>query len=222
MTTLKPFTAAVFDMDGTLLDTELVFKEVVWDVSRSLGFTMTEAIHLGMIGTSHEASRALLVESYGVSFPVEMFDSECARIMTARCQESMPVKAGVREFLKELKDRRIPIAVCTSSRTKSATVNLGLAGIFDQFDAVITRDDVVNPKPHPEPYLLAARKLRTPPAECLAIEDSLAGVRSAHAAGMQTLMVPDLIPPTDEIRTLCRVMASLHEVRAAAFAIEVA
>jgi beta-phosphoglucomutase-like phosphatase (HAD superfamily) len=101
-------------------------------------------------------------------------------------------------------------------------VNLGLAGIIEQFDAVITRDDVVNPKPHPEPYLLAARKLRTPPADCLAIEDSHAGVRSAHAAGLQTLMVPDLIQPTDEIAALCRVMASLHEVRAAAFAIEVA
>lgn len=220
---LNPFAAVVFDMDGTLLDTELVFKEVVWDVSRSLGFTMTEAIHLGMIGTSHEASRALLVESYGVSFPIELFDSECARIMTARMQQAVPVKAGVREFLKELKDRRLPIAVATSSRTKSATVNLGLAGIFDQFDAVITRDDVVNPKPHPEPYLLAARKLRAPPAECLAIEDSHAGVRSAHAAGMQTLMVPDLIQPTDEIRALCHaVMDSLHHVRAAAFATEVA
>ena len=222
MTTLAPFAAVVFDMDGTLLDTELVFKEVVWDVSRSLGFTMTDAIHLGMVGTSYEASRALLVESYGVSFPTAQFDSECARLMTARMQQAVPVKAGVRELLKELAERRIPRAVATSSRTKSATVNLGLAGIIGQFDAVITRDDVVNPKPHPEPYLLAAQKLRTPPADCLAIEDSHAGVRSAHAAGLQTLMVPDLIQPTDEIAALCRIMASLHEVRAAAFAIEVA
>jgi beta-phosphoglucomutase-like phosphatase (HAD superfamily) len=69
MSLLKPFAAVVFDMDGTLLDTELVFKEIVWDVSRDLGFTMADDVHLRMVGASHEASRQLLVEAYGVSFP---------------------------------------------------------------------------------------------------------------------------------------------------------
>jgi HAD superfamily hydrolase (TIGR01509 family) len=216
---LRPFSAVVFDMDGTLLDTELVFKEIVWDVSRTLGFTMTETIHLGMVGTSHEATRQLLVESYGVSFPYELFNEECGRIMTSRMQQAVPVKAGVPEFLGDLKARGIPMAVATSSRSRAATVNLGLAGLFDLFDSVITRDDVINPKPHPEPYLLAARRLGRKPADCLAIEDSQAGIRSAHAAGMQTVMVPDLIHPTDEVRALCHaVLGSLHEVRSAAFA----
>jgi len=217
--TLKPFSAVVFDMDGTLLDTELVFKEIVWDVSRTLGFTMTDELHLGMVGTSHEATRALLVESYGVSFPYELFNDECGRIMTSRMQQAVPVKAGVPEFLGDLRARGIPMAVATSSRSRAATVNLGIAGLFELFDSVITRDDVINPKPHPEPYLLAARRLSTPPADCLAIEDSHAGVRSAHAAGMQTVMVPDLIHPNDEVRALCHaIMDSLHDVRAAAFA----
>ena len=63
MITLTPFAAVVFDMDGTLLDTELVFKEIVWDVSRTLGFTMTTDVHLGMVGASHEAANALLIET---------------------------------------------------------------------------------------------------------------------------------------------------------------
>ena len=212
---LDPFAAVVFDMDGTLLDTELVFKDIVWEVTAGLGFEMTTDVHGRMVGSSHEATNRLLVEAYGVSFPYELFDAECRRIMHGRMADSVPVKAGVPEILKELKARRIPMAVATSSRAAHALGHLGTAGLLDMFQAVVTRDDVTQPKPHPEPYLLAARLLGVLPQNCLAIEDSHSGVRAAHGAGMQTVMVPDLVPPTAEIRGLCTVMGSLHEVRAA-------
>jgi len=134
-------------------------------------------------------------------------------------QAAVPVKRGAREMLEMLAAQDIPMAVATSSRTVAALGHLGTAGLLERFTTVVTRDDVTHPKPHPEPYLMAAGRLRVRPEACLAIEDSHTGVRAAHAAGMQTVMVPDLVPPSDEVRSLCAaVMGSLDEVRRAALA----
>lgn len=214
--TLSPFSAVVFDMDGTLLDTELVFKSIVFEVATGLGFTMTDHVHLAMVGSSHEATNAMLVEAYGVAFPYTLFEEKCRESMHERMAESVPVKPGVLEILTELRARRIPMAVATSSRAQHALTHLGRAGLLDMFETIVTRNDVVNPKPHPEPYLTAASRLGIAPEECLALEDSHSGVRAAHAAGMQTVMVPDLVHPSAEITALCAaVMESLHHVHAA-------
>src|SRR6218665_3385446 len=215
---LAPFQAVIFDMDGTLLDTESVFRTIVFEVCTELGFEMTDAVHLSMVGGSHERTSQLLIEAYGVTFPYTLFDERCRVIMRERSHGGVPVKPGAREFIGELRDRGIPTAVATSSRNPHATHHLGAAGLLDLFETGVTRDDVVTPKPHPEPYLTAARRLGVDPLHCLALEDSHSGVRGAHAAGMQTVVVPDLMHADEHIHALgVAVMESLNHVRLAAF-----
>ena len=205
-------------MDGTLLDTESVFRTVVFEVCTELGFEMTDAVHMSMVGGSHENTNRLLIEAYGVTFPYSLFDERCRVIMRGRTHSGVPIKPGALELVTELRERNIPTAVATSSRNPHAQHHLTAAGLLHLFDTVVTRDDVVNPKPHPEPYLTAAQRLGVDPLACLALEDSHAGVRAAHAAGMQTVMVPDLVHPSEEIRALgIAVMESLDHVRQAAF-----
>ncbi|MHA6299875.1 HAD family hydrolase [Devosia sp. CAU 1758] len=218
---LAPFEAAIFDMDGTLLDTEAVFRDIVFDVCTELGFEMTHDVHRSMVGSSHERTSQLLIEAYGVAFPYSLFDEKCRVIMRERSHGGVPVKAGAVEFITELRARGIPTAVATSSRHPHAEHHLNAAGLLDLFETVVTRDDVVNPKPHPEPYLLAAERLGVGPTRCLALEDSHSGVRAAHAAGMQTIMVPDLVGPNDDIHALgVFIMDSLAHVHLAAFEAE--
>ena len=216
---LAPFEAVIFDMDGTLLDTESVFRGIVFEVCTELGFEMTDAVHVSMVGGSHEHTNKLLIDTYGMAFPYTMFDERCRFMMGERSLGGVPVKAGAFELVTELRERGIPTAVATSSRQRHAHKHLNASGLFDLFDTIVTRDDVLHPKPHPEPYLTAAQRLGVDPLKCLALEDSHAGVRAAHAAGMQTVMVPDLVHPSPEIMALgIAVMESLNHVRTAAFA----
>ena len=103
-------------------------------------------------------------------------------------------------MLDFLKDNNIKMAVATSTSAKTALKVIKKAGVYDCFDSFVCGDDVKNGKPHPEVFLTAAERIGVPPEECVAFEDSINGIKSAFAANMTTVMVPDFLQPTDEIK----------------------
>src|SRR5262249_16849377 len=115
----------------------------------------------------------------------------------------------------DLAARKLPMAVATSTVRRIAEHHLRRAGLLDHFTTVCTREDVVRGKPHPDLFLKAASTLGVSAKRCLVLEDSYPGVRAAHASGAMAIMVPDMLPATDELRALCVAVArDLHEVRA--------
>jgi beta-phosphoglucomutase-like phosphatase (HAD superfamily) len=207
--------AVVFDMDGLLFDTETLYREAMQATALRLGVEMSDATFLRMIGLPAEASRLLLTDHYGSDFDVERFWIESATIFRAMGEGRRYLKPGVVELLDRIDELKLTRAIATSSGHGSVERNLSRHGLTARFHAIVAHGDYARGKPNPDPYLVAAERLGVAPEYCLALEDSHNGVRSAAAAGMMTVMVPDLLPPNDDIRKLCvRVVRDLHEVRA--------
>ena len=193
--------AVLLDMDGTLLDTEKVYLEASIAALNALGYSdgIVELCH-AMIGIPGPDNERTLRNHFGDNFPLvevnRLFAAKTAEIL----QAGMPLKPGVLALLDAIEAAGLPKAIVTSSSRSTAAEHLRLAGIDHRFDSVMTRDDVSRAKPHPDLYLLAASRLQTRAQACIAIEDSNPGVAAAHAAGAITLMVPDIVPPTEQSR----------------------
>ncbi len=207
--------AVVSDMDGLLLDSERLMQGAILESSAFHGFPMDEALFLSLVGVPVDGNRRQLLEAFGNAFPFDAYLSRYrATVLAEIARNGLPLKPGAAGLLREVKAAGLPLAIATSTGRQRAEEHLAHAGFLPMLDALVTRDDVENPKPHPEPYLLAAERLGVDPAHCLALEDSPTGVRSAAAAGMQVVMVPDLLPATDELRLLVRAVADdLETVR---------
>lgn len=206
--------AVVFDMDGLLVDTEAVFRDVMMASSAAHGVDLPDAVFLRMVGLPEHASRAVAMAHFGEDFDYDPWLAHAWELAHERIEAGVPVKAGASELLDALDAAGIPRAIATSSQHATVERHLRPAGLYQRFDAVIAAGDYDRGKPHPDPFLAAAARLGVAPADCLALEDSHNGVRAAHGAGMMTVMVPDLLPATSEIAGLCvAVAASLHDVR---------
>ena len=206
--------AVIFDMDGLLLDTERLYRRAFTDAATQAGFTLPDEVFKGMIGNTWAGSSAILIDCFGSSFDPDPFRTEVLRRFYQLTATELALKAGVVEILEHLDTLKLPKAICTSSRREDVDHHLADQGLTGRFDAILAQGDYKQGKPHPDPYLSAAAALGVSAQNCLALEDSYNGVRSAAEAGMMTIMIPDMLDPTEEMRSLCvRIASDLHEVR---------
>jgi HAD superfamily hydrolase (TIGR01509 family) len=196
-------------MDGTLLDTERVYFDSLVTALGAFGYTDdVETLCHAMVGLPGPDCEAMLHARYGESFPLADVNKAFIACRDEMFEAGLPLKNGAVELLDALQRCECPMAIVTSSSRRTAEAHLTLAGIRERFDTILTRDDVRRGKPSPDLYLLAASRLGVSPEFCVAVEDSNHGVTAAHAAGTITIMVPDMVPPTDESRTRCAAVVS--------------
>lgn len=207
--------AVILDMDGLMLDTESIYKLAWQKAATEVGFDLDDDYYLTLVGQTNRACEAALLNRFGDHFPMNDFRDRWSLLWRTIVETSgIPTKPGLIELLTFLRERQIPTAVATSSDRDYTSLSLRAAKLENWFDNIITGDQVVHGKPAPDIYIEAAHQLGVAPVNCVAIEDSDAGVLSASAAGMITVMVPDLKAPSPQaLAAAFCVVASLVEAR---------
>ena len=198
-------------MDGLLFDTERISQHVLADLCKSWGYTVEQSMLLSTIGHNYKTTIEMLHNRYGSDFPAVRLLAEHEQQMDNYMVTHPPsLKEGVSEMLTYLAQRAIPLAIATSSPTARAQQAIALAGLSTHFYTIIGGDMVQHPKPHPEIYLKGIASLGLSAQHVMAFEDSLVGARAARAAGLLTILIPDIVQyPPEELQEMAGVYSSL-------------
>ena len=193
----------LFDMDGVIIDSESYNYALDRDAFSLQGFTLDWDTFGHVIGTNEASIRSFYESRYGKAFDFDQLRRDTDRLFFDYIEKNgVSPKPGALAALRWLKEQGFRLCLATSNDYGDARFLMERIGVWELFDAVVTGDRVGPSKPAPDIYLAAAAALGLAPEECLAVEDSYAGVKSAAAARCQTVMVPDLLPPTDEMHAL--------------------
>jgi beta-phosphoglucomutase len=207
----------VFDMDGLMLDTEPIYK-VAWQAAAAeLGYVLDDDSYSRFVGRPNDDCERDLADQFGSTFPLDRFRARWPQLWKAEvAANGLHRKPGLLALLDFLDAQNLAVAVATSTEVDFATFCLRSAGLDTRFRAAVTGDEVARGKPAPDIYLEAARRLHVAPTDCVALEDSEAGILAASRAGMVGLLIPDGAQPSAVAANAAhRVLRSLIEARGA-------
>ena len=192
----------VFDMDGVLFDTQKLYIKAWHEVADILGIpNISEPAYL-CIGRNENDQTEILDKYYPDGFPYEEFKKMKREKLLSYVEKDVPLMNGTKEILEYLKEIGARVAIASSTRQSVIRHHLELTGLTEYFEKIISGDMVTYSKPAPDIYLLACKELNIEPSEAFAVEDSYNGIRSAAAAGLKTIMIPDMQPFNEEMENL--------------------
>ena len=207
------FKAAIFDMDGLLIDSERAISKAWIEGAQALGFKLEMADFMQVIGTASQQSTAILVDLLGSEEAMRAIAAKAhALLPQAGGAPVFPLKSGALPLLEALHAAGIPCAVASSSNIGEIRHRLGHVDVLKYFRCISGGDEVTHGKPDPALYLLAAARLGVAPEDCIAFEDSENGARAAQAAGVRVVIVPDLKHPPEDVAARAHgIIGSLSE-----------
>jgi HAD superfamily hydrolase (TIGR01509 family) len=205
--------AVVFDLDGVLLDSEAAWVQVKKEFTEETGGHWKQSAEWDMLGMGSTEWSRYMHDELGVPVPPEQISSEVAERLAERYRQRLPLLPGAVEAVRSLA-QEWPLALATSSNRNVIDLVLEEADIADAFAATVSSEEVARGKPAPDVYLDAAQRLEVDPGACAAIEDSSNGIRSAHAAGMAVIAIPnrDFPPEPDALALAAVVLDSLEQL----------
>ena len=211
---MKMIEAVIFDVDGTLLDTERIYVSAWREAVRQMGHTLPEDVLGRTRAIDRKISERIFKDALGEDF--DYYEAyrrrvEIAEAVIAAGTQKLP-KPGAAELLDWLDGHGIKKAVASMTKRERTDAHLAAAGLIDRLPVRVTGDEVHKGKPDPEIFLLAASQLGVRPERCLVCEDSYAGIEAAYRAGMLPVMIPDYVPPRPQERDIAKILPSLYEV----------
>ncbi len=195
--------AVIFDMDGTIFDSERLVLDCWEKVGKENNLEHIREVFTECIGTNKTKTKEIVFSHYGQDFDYDFFSEKSSVYFHTYVNEhGLPMKKGVVQLLEYLKENNVPLGLASSTRQAVVEEELKMAGIYDYFQVVLGGDRLKHSKPEPDIYLMACEQMGVSPKETYAIEDSYNGIRSAYRAGMMPIMVPDMLPATEEMQQI--------------------
>ena len=200
------FKYLISDVDGVLLDTEMLILQMYNKTAEFYGFTFPEDEFLKTIGIDVAGTKTILEQHIPIDYEI-FYQKREAFLVDFLTNNSAPVKSAVAEGIKLLCENNMKCAIATSTSKERALFRLNKTGLLKYFDTCAFGDEIMHGKPAPDIFLLAAQRLGADPAECVVFEDSPAGIEGAKKAGIHAVLIPDMKQPDDATKELADFVA---------------